>query len=268
MIPPVRLFRVFWLSLFAAVFVVVLKYFLHYIGFEPVEQSSLHNSVISSVTFVIGFLLSATIADYKESERIPAEFAAQIEDMYDDAASIYKSYPVFDIDGFRQQLRKVAMGFSEDARRRSYDARNDIRKLMLYFSDMEKGGVPANFIVKLKQQQAALLRARHRVNYIQRIKFIPSATILARSIVAALIALLVVTDIDPFYGGLAMVGLISFILIYMLILIRVISTPFHKAGKTQDDVSLFLIKDAVDYLKNQQEFTKPDAKSSSKSTKK
>lgn len=251
-----RVYRIFWISAVASLLVMVLKYTLHFFGFEPVEQSSLHNSVISSVTFVIGFLLSATIADYKESERIPSEFAAQIEDMYDDAAAIHSAYGVFDLDGFRQQLRKVALGFTEDARRRSYDARDDIRGLTPYFVDMEKGGVPANFIVKLKQQQVILLRNRHRVNYIQRIRFIPSATILARSIVGALIALLVVTDINPFYGGLVMVGLISFILIYMLLLIRTISTPFHKAGKTQDDVSLFLINDAANYLKNQAKHTK------------
>ena len=187
---------------------------------------------------------------------MPSEFAAQVENMYDDAASIYQNYPTFDIEGFRSQMYKIATGFTKDARRRSYDVRNDIRGLLPYFMEMEKGGVPANFIVKLKQQQVALLRSRHRVNYIQRIKFIPSATILARSIVVVLIALLLVTNVDPFYGGLVMIGLISFILIYMLILIRVISTPFHKAGRTQDDVSLFLIKDAVNYLKNQANKTK------------
>ena len=67
----------------------------------------------------------------------------------------------------------------------------------------------------------------------------------------ALVILLMITDIHPFYGGLVMVGLITFILVYMLILIKVISTPFHKAGKTQDDVSLFLISDAAEYLQNQ-----------------
>ena len=250
MISLVRLYRIFLISVLMAVLVVALKYVLHILGFEPVEQSSLHNGVISSVTFVIGFLL------YKESERMPSEFAAQVENMYDDAASIYQNYPTFDIEGFRSQMYKIATGFTKDARRRSYDVRNDIRGLLPYFAEMEKGGVPANFIVKLKQQQMALLRSRHRVNYIQRIKFIPSATILARSIVIVLIALLLVTDINPFYGGLVMIGLISFILIYMLILIRVISTPFHKAGRTQDDVSLFLIKDAVNYLKNQANKTK------------
>lgn len=244
----VKLFRIFWISFVAAVLVVVVKYLFHALNWEVIQQSSLHNSVVSSVTFVIGFILSATIADYKESERIPSDFAAHIEDMYDDAAAIHASYPVFDLDGFRLQLRKIAVGFNKDVRIKSYDARQDIRGLAPYFVAMEAGKVPANFIVKLKQQQAQLLRSRHRVNYIQRIKFIPSATILARSIVAMVIILLLITNIDPFYGGLVIVGLITFVLLYILILINVISTPFHAAGKTRDDVSLFLINDAASYL--------------------
>lgn len=247
-----KLFKIFWQAALIALAIVVVKYILRQYHLEIIPQSSLHNSVVSSAVFVIGFLLSATIADYKESERMPAEFAAQIEDMYDDAAQIHASYPVFDLDGFRQQLCTVARSFVDDVRKRSYDARQDIRKLGEYFADMERGKVPPNFIVKLKQQQSILLRTRHRVNYIQRIKFVPSATILARSIVAAVIILLVLTDIDPYRAGLAIVGTITFTLIYMLILIHVISKPFHKAGKTRDDVSLFLIDSAVEYLEHAQ----------------
>ena len=243
-----KLFRIFIISLSLTFVILGLKYLFHYLGWEPIEQTSLHNSVISSVTFVIGFLLSATIADYKESERIPADFASNLEDMYDDALNIHTAYPCFDIDTFRKQLHRVAEGFGKDARKKSYDARKDIRALGTYFAAMESGGVPPNFIVKLKQQQTQLLRSRQRVNYIQRISFIPSATILARSIVIGVIALLVLTNIDPFYGGLVITSIISFVLIYMLVLIQVISTPFHEAGKTQDDVSLFLINDAAEYL--------------------
>ena len=248
MLRSLKLFRIFIISLGVTVIIVALKYLFHYIGWEPIEQTSLHNSVISSVTFVIGFLLSATIADYKESERIPSDFASNLEDMYDDAKHIHTAYPTFDLAKFKKQLYIVAEGFSKDARKKSYDARKDIRALGTYFAAMETGGVPPNFIVKLKQQQTQLLRSRQRVNYIQRITFIPSATILARSIVIGVIILLVLTNIDPFYGGLIISGIISFTLIYMLLLIRVISTPFHDAGKTQDDVSLFLINDAADYL--------------------
>ncbi len=35
-----------------------------------------------------------------------------------------------------------------------------------------------------------------------------------------------------------------------MILIDIISVPFHEEGKTQDDVSMFLLEDAVKYLKS------------------
>ena len=229
---------------------VLAKYWLSYFNLELIEQSSLHNSVLSSVIFVLGFLLSATIADYKESERIPSDFTANIVDLYDDAVAIHGQYPVFDVKAYRKQLYKIAHSFGDDARVRTHDARRDIRALNQYFAAMEVGKVPPNFIVKLKQQQTILLRHRQRMNYIQRIRFIPSATILARSIVIMAVALLLATSVDPFYGGLAISGVLTFILVYILLLLHVIGTPFHAEGKTRDDVSLFLIKDAANYLKN------------------
>lgn len=245
------LYRILFIAIGSALAIVGVKYIFHLFGWEPIEQSSLHNGVLSSATFVIGFLLSATIADYKESERIPAEFSANIEDMYADAEVIHQSYPKFDIDGFRAQLQEIALVFDTEVRNASRGVSDKIRALNPHFSQMEKAGVPANFIVKLKQQQLLLLRHRKRVTYIQRIKFIPSATILTHSIVFFVITLLILTNVDPFYGSLAIIGIISFVLIYMMILIDVISTPFHRAGKTRDDVSMFLIDSAVDFLRSQ-----------------
>lgn len=243
-----RTYRIALLSLGSGLVLVGLKYVFSFLGWELVEQSSLHNSVISSVIFVIGFLLSATIADYKESERIPAEFAANVEDMYEDAVGIHRSYAVFDLEGFRGQLQGIAEGFGKDARYLSRDLHKSIQGLSAFFADMEKGGVPPNFVVKLKQQQVLLLKHRHRISYIQRIHFIPSATILVRSLVAMTVLLLLFTKITPFLGGLAITGVIGFVLAYMVILIEVISLPFHPSGTTMDDVSLFLIDDTVAYL--------------------
>lgn len=243
-------FKILFIALAMATVVVSLKYCFHLLGWEPIEQTSLHNGILSSATFVIGFLLSATIADYKESERIPAEFAANIEDMYADAEEIHQTYPGFSLEGFRAQLYKISHKFDQEVRNASRGVSEDIRALNQYFGEMEKAGVPANFIVKLKQQQLLLLRLRKRVTYIQRIRFIPSATILSRSIVFLVITLLVFTNVDPFYGSLAIVGIISFVLIYTMILINVISTPFHAAGKTRDDVSMFLVDSAAAFLKS------------------
>lgn len=246
-----KMLRIFLLALGATLLIVSLKFIFHQLNIEVIEQTSLHNSVISSVIFVIGFLLSATIADYKESEKIPAEFASTVENMYEDAESIHATYPKFDLDLFRKNLIDVLGSFRDGTRVNRGGARREINELNDTFTEMEKAGVPANFIVKLKQQQAQLLRSLFRVNYIQKIKFIPSAFILARSIVLLVIVILLLTNIDPFYGGLVLTGAISFIMLYMIILIQTISIPFHAKGKTQDDVSLFLLHETTTHLKSQ-----------------
>lgn len=236
------------IALIATLILVAIKYTLHAFGLEIIEQTSLHNSVVSSVIFVIGFLLTATIADYKESERIPAEFASIVENMYEDGKSIHKTYSKFDLEIFRKNLLDILTAFRAGTRKNRHSARQEINDLNDTFVEMEAAGVPANFIVKLKQQQAQLLRSLFRINYIQRIRFIPSAFILARTIVAIIIVVLLFTNIDPFYGGLALTGTISFIMIYMNILIQTVSVPFHSAGKTRDDISLFLLREVSDHL--------------------
>lgn len=243
--------RILGISFAIALLLVSIKLTIHNLGWETLSASSLHNSVISGVFFVIGFLLSATVTDYKESERIPSEFASVLENMYEDALYTHGKYKDFDIVAFRKQLIKVARYFRKDVRYKSRKARQEVHLLNKTFVEMETAGVPPNFIVKLKQQQAQLARVLFRVNYIQKINFIPSATILTRSLVVITAALLIFTKIEPLYGGMLIAGIIIFILTYMLLLIKVISTPFHAAGKTQDDVSLFLIDEAVDYLEKQ-----------------
>lgn len=242
-------YRIFIFSFVFAGIVVALKYVLHYFELEPIQTSSLHGSVISGVVFVIGFLLSATLADYKESERLPAEIASSLESMYEDALSIEENYPKFKAVTYQSQLQKIAKAFLVDLRSsKNNTARMELHNLNKFHSQMEKAGVPANFIVKLKQQQALLLRHLFRVNYIQRIIFVPSANILAWSIVLLAAGLLLMTDMEPFVAGTVITGAIMFILSYVLQLIRVIRTPFHDEGKTRDDISLFLIERTVQHL--------------------
>lgn len=245
----VKKYRLFFISLLIAAAIVTGKFILHQLNWEIIVLGSLHTSMVAGTIFVIGFLLSTTMADYKESERIPADFSANIENMYEDALSIQANYPNFDLPSFRKQLQKIASSFASDVRNKTHSSHLQIHKLSEHFAAMEKADVPPNFIVKLKQQQALLTKHLFRVNYIQRIIFIPSATVLAWSIVTVTISLITLTEIEPFYGGMVLTAGIAFILVYILQLIRVIRTPFHTAGKTQDDVSLFLIDQTVQHLK-------------------
>jgi len=245
----IKKYRLFITSLLVTAILVVAKYVLHEMHLEVIALGSLHSSVVAGTFFVIGFLLSTTMADYKESERIPSEFASIVENMYEDAYSIYRNYPKFDFVSFKDQLKKITTAFGNDVRYQKNTTNLQLHRLSDNFAEMEKIGVPPNFVVKLKQQQAQLIKSLFRVNYIQRITFIPSATILAYSIVTLTIGLILFTEIEPFIGGMLMTTGISFILIYILQLIQVIKTPFHGAGKTQDDVSLFLVDQTAQHLK-------------------
>lgn len=62
------------------VFLIVLaKLGIHYVGFEYLSLSSLFTALISANIFLIGFLLTGVLSDYKESEKLPGDLAASIE---------------------------------------------------------------------------------------------------------------------------------------------------------------------------------------------
>lgn len=232
--------------------VMAAKYALHHvIHFEPIEQSSLHNALISSAIFVMSFLLSATINDYKESERIPAQFASTIDDMYHDAKSIHSDYPKFDLAAFREGLLDILRQFRGGTRRDRHAVRREITDLHGSFAQMEKAGVPPNFVVKLKQQTSILSNNLYRVNYIQKIHFLPSASLLSWLIVGIVTGTLLLTNQSTAYGELAITGSITFIMVYIVRLIHVARLPFQEKGSTKDDVSLFLIREVRDYLESE-----------------
>jgi len=244
-------YRIFIISVIVTSLLIGVKYILHSFGLEPIVLGTLHGSAISGVIFVIGFILSATIADYKEAERIPAEAAATIEDMHEDILTIQANYPKVDVAAYTTQLEKVTKTLAGDLRNsKSNKAKTQLQELMRLNAQLETAGVPANFIVKLKQQQASLVRHLFRVNYIQRISFIPSASILVWAIVILAIVLMMITAIEPFLGGMLLTGIITFILVYVLQLIQVIKTPFHSEGKTKDDVSVFLLERTLDHIRS------------------
>jgi len=68
-----------------------LKYIAHTHGFEYMELNALFTSLVAGTIFLIGFLISGVLSDYKESEKIPSELAASIKTLLDDAYTISKS---------------------------------------------------------------------------------------------------------------------------------------------------------------------------------
>lgn len=237
-------FRIFRETLVIVLLILIAKVILSHFGWEFFSTSALMTSIISGSIFVLGFILSGTYRDYKESEYVPVSITTAIESIHNDALIFKKEYgSKFDYAGMTKTLQSILELFRKDLLSHTKKSYFKVNELSLHFDKLEKLGVPANYIVRLKQDQTTLLKGILRVNYIQRIQPIPSAFILVQSIVSGLIIILLFTKMDSILNELVANGFITFIFIYLLKLIRVLEVPFHEEGATMDDVSLFHIKE-------------------------
>ena len=119
-----------------------------------------------------------------------------------------------------------------------------VERLTESFLEMDRLGVPPNYIARLKQEQALVVRNLMRAAYIQRIAFLPSAYTLVEIMLALLITLLMFTRVATGVTDAILLGFISLIFVYILRLLRVLDSPFRASGAGLDDVSLYQI-DAI-----------------------
>ncbi len=73
------------------ILVAILKFLSHKFGLEIMELNALFTSLVAGTIFLIGFLISGVLSDYKESEKIPSELSASMKTLFDDTYTIYKS---------------------------------------------------------------------------------------------------------------------------------------------------------------------------------
>lgn len=237
--------------LFFAVAVIVLvlggiKAAVHYFGLEFLELNTLLTSGIGGAIFIIGFLMSSILADYKEAERIPADLRTSIEGIDGDLESFAVTNPDFDLLSCRRILVAII-----DKLRRGLDHAKDhkdippvleeISKLTPIFGRLETMGMAANFVVRLRTTQDVVRRAVLRIYQIQRVEFVPSVHVLVQTLVMAIVlmVLFLKTEGDP--ASAIMFGFISYMFVYALYLVRLLEQPFAKGHGSVDDVSLFLL---------------------------
>ena len=122
-----------------------------------------------------------------------------------------------------------------------------IEDLSATFLELEDSDVPANYVVRLRQEQAGLRKAVLRIYHLQyREEFLPSAKAMIVSIVLVILAVLMFTDMGGLAESLVTLAFLSFFFLALLRLLNVIDKPF-KVGheRTDDDVSLFLLNEFI-----------------------
>ena len=228
---------------------VALKLALEGLGLEFIDLNPLYTSIVAGGIFVVGLIVAGTLPDYKEAERMPAEIATALENIHEDCRSIGVATPEFELARLGRALRDVVVALKQDlADATSRTCLAAINALSGSFAELERLGVPANYIVRLRAEQGSIRRNVLRIYHIQRIDFLPSAYILVQTIVVLIIVALEFTKIDPVYVSIVILVFIAYIFIYLLKLLKIIDRPFRLDERTMDDVSLFLLNEFAQRL--------------------
>lgn len=234
-----------------ALVAVVAKYGLHALGWEVISLSPLFSGLLAATFFLLGFLMSGVLTDYKESEKLPGEMAASLEAMADEAAFAHRSKRAPAARALTETLIQLA-----EALRAWFHGRESAESVLLrianlneHFAVLEPDLAPA-FVARMKQEQSALRRVLIRVRTVRETSFVQTGYAIAEIAAFLLVFGLLLAKIDPFYESLFFVGMVAFVLAYLLCLIRDLDDPFeYQGGGDSDEISLKPIEDLTARLK-------------------
>lgn len=241
--------------LFFVILILISRFLILEYSLDFITLNSLASSIIAGAMFIIGFLLSGVFSDYKEVDKLPAEMRSILESILSESDALYRKDNSFKEEN--KKLKNIVIEFIkefESGLSHSKDhshmehALEKIKEFDLIFDEMEKRGVPPNYMTRIKTEQSNLKKILLRIYHIQKTKFIPSVVLLMDSIVFLVILFLLFTKTDLYIGYLEL-GLISYILIYIRRLIILLEKPFRKGeDDTEDDVSIFVLRELRENL--------------------
>ncbi len=197
------------------------------LDWDTVELNPLHTGLVAGNIFLIGFLLSGTLTDYKESERIPSELAARAETIADECEILHRDTGAAAARECLEQVRSFAQALNSWLRGPStveapLEAIEGFNHHFLAFQPLTQ----PNFIVRLKQEQALLRLLVFRVHTIKETSFVGAGYVIAWIASLLLVIALVLADFASIGAELFLVCAITFLVAYLVLLIRDLDDPF------------------------------------------
>jgi predicted membrane chloride channel (bestrophin family) len=230
---------------------ILLKLFLHYQDYELLTLNPIFSGIIGANVFLMGFLLSGVFADYKESEKLPAELSSCLYNISDDILTMRCQIPWENKKEFHRDLliwaKHLHSWFYKDIKTR--ELLNGLDNLNRMVIELERNGAIPTQLARIRTEQGNLRKYIIRIHTIRETDFIPSGYLIACSSSCLLIIGMLLSKIEPFYESLFFVGVICYLLIFLLFLIRDLDNPFgHYEINSSEDVSLYPLVGTIDAL--------------------
>jgi predicted membrane chloride channel (bestrophin family) len=244
--------RLLVLALPVAFGMIVLKWLYDESSAKHLELSPLLTGVIAAEVFIVGFMLAGTAGDFKEAERLPGELAASLEAVADECLIMDAELKLPDARQCVAQLveigHSVRMWLLENKDIDKVMA--DLRALNPLFTVFAPK-IQAGFTTRLKSEQATMRRLVIRMDTMRRTSYVSAGYLIAEVTALVILALLLITQIGQLAPTLLVVGVISYLLVYVLALIRDLDNPFEYSGGKPGaaDVDLDVLERSEDRLR-------------------
>jgi len=233
------------------VLILIVKLIVHNMGWEFISLNPLFNSIVAANVFLLGFLLAGTLSDYKESEKLPGELAASIETIADECVITYKNKKSKKAREGLVYLRDFTSSMLEwfYKKEKTKSLFHKLAGLGTFYLAFEPLTQP-NFIVRLKQEQHNIRRMLIRIHTIRETSFVAVGYAIAEITTTLLIVGFIMSKISPFIDSVFFVGIATFLMIYMNVLIRDLDNPFdyYEGESEAAHVSLHPIRELEERL--------------------
>ncbi len=231
-------------SIIAGVFVLIIKNFvfknlsIYGQDFHDLIEFSDITIIFTGAFFVFGLLLAATMSDFKESEKIPGEVAANLEAIKDWIYLAFKAPRTGTSDLCKEELnsnflREELLFITDGIISWIYSKAKDsnvifplIRhsnEIAYYFAER---GVDKEAIKGIQENTNAMRKQLTRAYSISRNNFIKPAYTLLQSILFIVMALLLITKFKTTAADYFVTASITFLFSYLYLLIVGLDDPF------------------------------------------
>lgn len=218
------------------------KWYLDTHDGQVMELNTYFSTLVAADVFLLGFLLSGAMPDYKEAEKIPGEMACAFDSIVEECEALRK----------KKEARMAAMQCLEHTRHviacitRWFHHKestgkviNILREYNVLFVALEPY-TQANFLVRLKQEVASVRRMVVRMRNIREANVVAPAYAVAELFTAIVIFSLLFVDMGTLFESVLITAGLSYLLIYMIALIKDLDNPFqyHNKAHLQDEIAI------------------------------
>lgn len=216
-------------------------------GYDVISTSPVITGFIGGVIFTIALILTGTLTDFKESEKIPGDLVASMRALILDT-EVVPPEAEETAGKMRAEVCTLAKTCSQELCQGRWDLKTvseGITRVTLLIADLARKNTAPPVLVKMRSELTTIDRIACRIETIRETSFIPAAYAVAEISAACAILVLLLVHLDPWYEGVVLFPMVSWMIIALLLLIRDMDNPFTACPHSYAKIDLALLENFV-----------------------